>query len=286
MNDSASHYDEAPGRGVAVSCRRLTHLYLSGGEQVVALRDVDLAIGAGESVALLGPSGCGKSTLLSLLAGLQPPTTGQLTVGEHDLSADPGAGRRLRADTVALLLQDPSRALLPYASPRLVLTAAGDPDAGATLAAFDLEGVAEQPARSLSAGQQQRLALAAVMARRPGLLLVDEPTSRLEPSERDAVVVALHAAVRRSGSTLVVVTHDPVVADSFPRTLTMRDGRVGAEGRAGVELAVVGGDGSLSLPVDALELLPPGSYVRVEVTGHGVLLRPSDPDGSTTVDPT
>lgn len=265
-------------RGVAVTCRRVTHLYQSGGEQVVALRDVDLVITPGESLALLGPSGCGKSTLLSLLAGLQTPTTGQLIVGDHDLSADPRAGRRLRADTVALLLQDPSRALLPYASPRLALTAAGETEVAESLERFDLTPVADRPARTLSAGQQQRLALAAVMARRPGLLLVDEPTSRLEPAERDTVVTSLHAAVARTGSTLVAVTHDPVVASSFPRTLTMRDGRVGAEGRSGVELAVVGADGSLSLPADALAVLAPGSFVRVDVTDDAVLLRPADPD--------
>jgi putative ABC transport system ATP-binding protein len=270
--------DQSPG--VEVVCERITHLYQTDDEQVVALRDVDLVIPAGSSIALLGPSGCGKSTLMSLLAGLQRPTTGRLLVGNHDLSNDPEAGRQLRATTAALLLQEPSRALLPYASPRLALAHAGDSDPDSTLDDFSLADVADRPIRVLSAGQQQRVALALVMARRPGLLLVDEPTSRLDPTERDVVITTLHQAAQRSGATLVVVTHDPAVAGTFARTLSMRDGRVGGEGRDGTELAVVGADGSIALTGEALEVLPPGHYARVEITSEGVLLRPYDEDGS------
>jgi putative ABC transport system ATP-binding protein len=224
--------------GVAVVCERITHLYQTGDEQVVALRDVDLTIPAGSSIALLGPSGCGKSTLMSLLAGLQRPSTGRLTVGDHDLTADPLAGRRLRATTVALLLQEPARALLPYASPRLALQNAGEAD--------------------------------------PETALVDEPTSRLDPAERDVVITTLHSAANRAGTTLVVVTHDPAVASTFERTLSMRDGRVGAEGRGGTQLAVVGADGSVALSSEALAILPPGHYAQVEITSEGILLRPYD----------
>jgi ABC-type lipoprotein export system ATPase subunit len=268
----------AERHGVEVVCQRITHLYQSGDEQVVALRDVDLTIPAGSSIALLGPSGCGKSTLMSLLAGLQRPSTGRLTVGDHDLTADPGAGRRLRATTVALLLQEPTRALLPYATPRLALQNAGDQATGTTLDDFRLEAVADRPIRFLSTGQQQRLALAIVMARRPGLLLVDEPTSRLDPDERDLVVTTLHQTAERSGATLVVVTHDPAVAETFERTLSMRDGRVGGEGRDGTQLAVVGADGSIALTSEALEILPPGRFAEVEITEAGILLRPYHED--------
>jgi ABC-type lipoprotein export system ATPase subunit len=265
--------------GVEVICERITHLYQSEEEQVVALRDVDLRIPAGSSLALLGPSGCGKSTLMSLLAGLQRPTTGRLVVGDHDLTNDPLAGRRLRATTAALLLQEASRALLPYATPRLALESVGDAHPDQTLEEFAIAEVADQPTRLLSAGQQQRLALAIVMARKPGLLLIDEPTSRLDPAERDVVIDTLHRSVERSGTTLVVVTHDPVVARTFVRTLLMRDGRVGSEGRDGHELAVVGPDGSIALPTEALEVLPPGRFAKVEITDEGVLLRPYD-DGA------
>jgi putative ABC transport system ATP-binding protein len=267
------------GHGVAVVCERITHLYQATDEQVVALRDVDLTIPAGSSIALLGPSGCGKSTLMSLLAGLQTPTTGRLLIGDHDLTADPQAGRRLRATTTALLLQEPGRALLPYATPRLALEQAGDDGPDETLEDFALADVADHPTRMLSAGQQQRLALAVVMAREPGLLLVDEPTSRLDPGERDVVITTLHAAAGRSGATLVVVTHDAAVADTFERTLLMRDGRVGAESRAGTQLAVVGSDGSIALSTEALAILPPGRFAEIEITDDGILLRPHDEGG-------
>jgi putative ABC transport system ATP-binding protein len=267
-------------RGVTVVCERITHLYQAGDEQIVALRDIDLTIPAGSSIALLGPSGCGKSTLMSLLAGLQRPSTGRLRIGDEDLTADPLAGRRLRATTTALLLQEPARALLGYATATLALKATGDDDPMTTLERFHLDDVATMPVSSLSAGQQQRLALSLVMARHPGLLLVDEPTSRLDPNERDLVIATLHDAAAISGATLVVVTHDPVVAATFERTLSMRDGRVGAEGRDGTELAVVGSDGSIALPAEALEILPPGQYATVEVSPEGIVLRPYDGNGS------
>jgi putative ABC transport system ATP-binding protein len=261
--------------GLGVACQRITHLYQSGTERVVALRDVDLVIPAGSSLALLGPSGSGKSTLMSLLAGLQRPTTGQLLIGDIDISGDRHAGRRLRAAGVALLLQEPSRALLPYLTPLLALRRAGDPDPVASLTEFGLDHVAHRASRELSSGEQQRLAFAVVLARRPGLLLVDEPTSRLDIAERDIVIDALHRAATRSGATLIVVTHDPAVASSFSRTLTMRDGRIGAEGRDGAEVAVVGADGAITLNARALEMLPPGHLASVEITSLGVLLRPS-----------
>jgi putative ABC transport system ATP-binding protein len=265
-----------PTSGLEVVCRRITHLYQSGAERVVALRDVSLVIPAGSSLALLGPSGSGKSTLMSLLAGLQRPTTGQLIIGDIEISSDPHAGRRLRAAGVALLLQEPSRALLPYLTPPLALRRAGDPDPVRTLRAFGLEHVTGRASRKLSSGEQQRLAFALVLARHPGLLLVDEPTSRLDVAERDIVIDALHRTAARSGATLIVVTHDPAVAKSFTRTLTMRDGRIGAEGRDGTEVAMVGADGAITLNASALERLPAGHFASVEITSLGVLLRPSD----------
>jgi energy-coupling factor transporter ATP-binding protein EcfA2 len=132
---------------------------------------------------------------------------------------------------------------------------------------------------ALSPGQRQRLAVAVGMAARPGLLLLDEPTSQLDHEGRDEVLRAVAEVNRDLGTTVVAVTHDPDVADRLPRTVTIRDGRVGAEGRRGEDFAVVGRDGSVTLPPDILESVPPGTLLRVTVVEQGsVYLRRTDDD--------
>jgi ABC-type multidrug transport system ATPase subunit len=119
------------------------------------------------------------------------------------------------------------------------------------------------------------------MANRPGLLLADEPTSQLDSAARDEVIGALDA-VRRSGTTVVVVTHDPVVGAALGRTVTIRDGRVGAEGRRGEDFAVVGRDGSLHLPAETRGVFPPGTLVEVFLEPDGTArLVPAARDGGT-----
>jgi energy-coupling factor transporter ATP-binding protein EcfA2 len=132
----------------------------------------------------------------------------------------------------------------------------------------------------MSAGEQQRLALVAGIATLPRLLLLDEPTSQLRDRERDTVIDAVVEIHRRLGMTVVVVTHDSDVAPRLQRTVTIRDGRVGAEGRHGEEYAVVGRDGSLHLPPDVLDLLPPDSLVRVTRVEDRIELRRVDSEES------
>ena len=120
----------------------------------------------------------------------------------------------------------------------------------------------------LSPGERQRLALAVALANRPGLLLADEPTSQLDSRARDEVIAALES-VRRAGTTVIVVTHDPAVGMQMGRTVTIRDGRVGAEGRRGEDFAVVGRDGSIHLPHDVLDVFSPGTLVEVLLEPDG-----------------
>ncbi|MHB8556406.1 MAG: ABC transporter ATP-binding protein, partial [Candidatus Dormibacteria bacterium] len=117
------------------------------------------------------------------------------------------------------------------------------------------------------------VAIASGVAGAPRLLLVDEPTSQLDTVSRDQVIELLHRINAQLGSTVVSVTHDPTVAAAMPRTVTIRDGRVGAEARRGLEYAVVGRDGSVQLPPDVLEMLPPGTLVQVRRHRAGVDLR-------------
>jgi ABC-type lipoprotein export system ATPase subunit len=272
-----------------VTCRGLVYIYRLEGYDVVALGGVDLDIAPGESVALLGPSGSGKSTLLSLLAGLIRPAAGRATVGETDLAkASESDLARMRATEVGVVLQGAERNLLPYLTAeqnvRFAQRAArshgvadlpAPRDVLALVGLLGVRGRLRQRPHELTPGERQRLALAVALAHKPGLLLADEPTSQLDSVARDEVIAALES-VRRAGTTVVVVTHDPEVGAGMGRQVTIRDGRVGGEGRLGEEFAVVGRDGSVHLPPDVLALLPPGTKLRVHARPDGtVLLAPA-----------
>jgi ABC-type lipoprotein export system ATPase subunit len=260
-----------------VRTRGLVHVYRGEGRDVAALSGIDLTVRAGEMIALLGPSGAGKSTLLSLLAGLFRPTAGNVLVGDLDLtSASQQELDTLHATEVSLMLQGAGRNLLPFLSAndniafaqRAARDRAGEgrlPSAPTLLAMVGLADHGEEPLARLTPGQLQLVTLAVVLSTSPGLLLADEPTSRLDHEARDRVLAALAKVNRELGTTVVLVTHDRDVARWMPRTVTIRDGRIGGEGRSGEEYAVVTADGFLPLPAHALELLPPGTLVRLEL---------------------
>lgn len=275
--------------GVGVSCDGVVQIYPSPEGDVVALRGVDLDIRAGELVALLGPSGSGKSTLLALMAGLLRPSAGRVRIGEAEVGRlGPRELLALRAREVGVVLQGAERNLLPYASALQNLRFAGRarrgrerrggraPAAADLLERLGLGEVMDQPAVTLSGGERQRVALASGVAGGARLLLVDEPTGNLDAASRDRVVELLHAINAELGVTVMVVTHDPEVAAAVPRTMTIRDGRIGLEGRRGVELAVVGQDGSVQLPPDLRSEFPPGSLVRIRRLDGSVELVPDE----------
>ena len=264
--------------GVPVRCQGVVHIYASTDkdiDDVVALRGVDLDVDAGELIALLGPSGSGKSTVLGLLAGLLRPSAGRVLVGEHDVGRlPPRALARLRGALVATVLQEPSRNVLPYATVRQNVRFAGrGASADELIDRLGLTQLAEQRAGRLSGGEQQRVAIAAAVAGGAGLLLADEPTSQLDPVGRLNVLELLEQVNAEFGTTIIVVTHDSFVASRLAGTVTIRDGRVGAEGRHGREYAVVGRDGTLQLPPDVVEDFPPGTLLQVTRHPDGVDLR-------------
>lgn len=266
--------------GLDVACQAVVHIYRLEGNDVVALSGVDLDIAAGEVVGLLGPSGSGKSTLLNLLAGLLRPSAGRVRVGEHDLTRlDEKGLARMRASDVGIVVQGAMRNLLPYASPvdnvRFAQRGARAirrpdlPEPEDVLELVGLGGQGRTPLERLSPGQRQRLAVGVALGCRPGLLLLDEPTSQLDHEGRDEVLAAVDDVNRVAGTTVVAVTHDPEVAARLRRTVTIRDGRVGSEGRRGEDFAVVARDGSLALPPDVLDVVPPGSLLRVRLEDDG-----------------
>ena len=272
-------------RGVEVRCVGVVHLYRTfAGHDVVALRGIDLTIRAGERVAFLGPSGCGKSTLLTILGGIQRPSAGRVFLGEEEISRL-GELRltRVRGRLVSTMLQGATRNLLPYATARQNLGFArlgvDDADHRAGLPSraelLDLVGLTEQRDQvvsTMSGGQRQRLALACAVATGPRLLLADEPTSALGHDDREAVVALLHRVATELGTTLVVVTHQAEVSATFPRTITMRGGRIGAEGRSGTNFAIVGDEGLVHLPTELVDLWPEGTLVRIEPDGDDRLV--------------
>jgi ABC-type lipoprotein export system ATPase subunit len=274
--------------GLAVSAHGLVHIYRLEGNDVVALTSVDLEVAAGQLVGLLGPSGSGKSTLITLLAGLQRPSAGRLRVGDYDLAAlEETELDWLRAVEVGTVLQGATRNLLGFASPvqNVAFAQASArskgmselPEPEQVLALLGLADQAEARMAELTPGQLQRLAVAVGMAAMPGLLLADEPTSQLDHQYRDEVLEAIASVNRTAGTTVITVTHDPEVAARMPRTITIRDGRIGAEGRGGEDFAVVGRDGSLQLPPDVRDQIPPGTLLRVHLNPDGTVLL--DPRG-------
>jgi putative ABC transport system ATP-binding protein len=267
-----------------VVCAGLVHVYTSEQGPVVALRNADLVVEAGEMLAIVGPSGSGKTTLMMLLAGLLQPTAGSVLIGGQDITQlDAASLSRLRATELSLLLQDPLRNLLPYATVSQNISFAAR---GARRRAWPLRWSTEElvqrmglgelagrPVYRLSAGQQNRAAIASALATSPRVLLADEPTGQLDPHSRDMVIAALRDARELSGATVIVVTHDPAVSEALPRSLAIENGAIGAEGRGAERYAVVGGSGTIQLPPEVLARYPSGTLLTVDLDAGGIVLR-------------
>ena len=213
--------------------RGVTKELPSGSRMLRILDGIDLAIGAGELTAILGPSGSGKSTLLGLMAGLDRPTRGEVLLDGQPVHAMPEDDLALlRRRKVGFVFQ--SYQLLPNLTARenvlLPLELAGHDGAAARAEALLASvGLAERGHHypvQLSGGEQQRVALARAFGPRPPLLLADEPTGNLDSATGSAILEALVRLREESGTTLVLVTHDPAVAAVARRRVHLRDGRI------------------------------------------------------------
>jgi putative ABC transport system ATP-binding protein len=211
--------------------------FLMGDQEVHALDGVDLAIQAGEFVAVMGPSGSGKSTLLNLLGGLDRPSAGRILVEGADIAGfDQDALCRYRRRRVGFIFQ--SFNLLPSMSARenvefpLIFAGVDLRDrqrrAAETLAAVGLAARMLHRPAELSGGEQQRVAIARALVNDPDLILADEPTGNLD-SRTGAEVMEALLSVNRAGKTIVMVTHDERVAAHAGRVVRMMDGRVTTE---------------------------------------------------------
>ena len=286
------------GAGAHIVCDNLVRIYKAEGIEVVALQGLDLLVEQGELVAIVGASGSGKSTLLNILSGLDVPTAGLASVAGRDLLAMSAADRvTYRREVVGFVWQETARNLLPY------LTAAENVALPMTIAGrsknerrarvselLDVLGVgscADRKPAELSGGEQQRVAIAVATANAPEVIFADEPTGELDTSTSELVFEALRAANRELGVTIVVVTHDPLVATQVDRTVAIRDGRTSSEvvrrtsisehGHEEViaeEYAVLDRAGRVQLPRDFVDALELSRRVRLELEPDHVGLWP------------
>ena len=222
----------------ALTAHNLVKTYGTAGVLTTALAGVSLAVNPGESVAVMGPSGSGKTTLLHSLAGVLPPTSGQVLWAGQDLTSLSETARTgLRRTDFGFVFQ--SGQLLPELpaeeNAALPLMLAGTSRSQATdiarrwLAYLGLTGMETRRPGELSGGQAQRVAIARALVGSPGVVFADEPTGALDQHTGYEVLQVLTEATRATGAALVVVTHDPQVAAWCSRTVQMRDGRIVAD---------------------------------------------------------
>lgn len=220
----------AGSREPVFRARGLTKVYRMGEVEVHALRGVDLALDRGEFVVLLGPSGSGKSTLLNILGGLDVPSGGEVWYRDHRLhGADERELTRFRREHVGFVFQFYN--LIPSLTARenvaLITEIAEDPmPPEEALRRVGLEKRLDHFPAQLSGGEQQRVAIARAIAKRPDVLLCDEPTGALDAATGVRVLDALETVNRELGTTTLVITHNADIARLAHRVLQLGDGRI------------------------------------------------------------
>jgi putative ABC transport system ATP-binding protein len=215
--------------------RGLTKTYVLGEVTVPALRGVDLDLYGGELVVLLGASGSGKSTLLNILGGLDAPTSGEVSCQGHLLSgADEATLTRFRREHVGFVFQfyNLIPSLTALENVQLVTDIAQQPmPADQALALVGLQDRMHHFPSQLSGGEQQRVAIARAIAKRPAVLLCDEPTGALDSATGVKVLQALQQTHRELGALTVIITHNAVIAEMADRVIHLRDGAIHHETR-------------------------------------------------------
>jgi putative ABC transport system ATP-binding protein len=216
----------------------LTKSIATATHRVDILKGIEFEVPQGQFVAIMGPSGSGKSTLLGLLAGLDAPTSGQILLDGEDITGlDEDKLAVLRGRKIGFVFQSyhliptltaEENVLLPF---ELVGDSSGNASYGPARAAELLESVGLLDRRDhypvqLSGGEQQRVALARAFMVRPPILMADEPTGNLDSQNGQHILDLLISLNRREGTTLVLVTHDAVLAGQADRRITLRDGRI------------------------------------------------------------
>lgn len=230
VRDQLQHVEMSEGETPILSAVEISKRYVMGETEVVALASVSLDFYAGEFLVLLGASGSGKSTLLNILGGLDVPSNGRVRFLDHDLSAADEAGlTRYRREHVGFVFQFYN--LIPSLTARenvaLVTDIASHPmSPEEALARVGLVDRADHFPAQLSGGEQQRVAIARAVAKRPDILLCDEPTGALDYASGKLVLDVLEQQNREAGTLLVVITHNAPIARMADRVIRISSGRI------------------------------------------------------------
>jgi putative ABC transport system ATP-binding protein len=285
-----------------IICENLVKIFKVSETEVLALQGLDLSIRRGELVGIVGASGSGKSTLMNVLGGLVRPSVGQILVdGKSLLKMSSLELDRYRQLDVGFVWQQGSRNLIPYLSAleniKLPMSLAGQVGRGTDERAKNLmdmvglQGRYYHKPQALSGGEQQRVAIAVALANEPKLILADEPTGDLDSATSAQIYALFQRLNQEFGQTIIIVSHDPQIAQQVGRVALIRDGKMATETvrrRSDVagamnaanhpehfeELIVLDSVGRLQIPKNLRQQLSLQNRVRMEVTDEGLLIRP------------
>lgn len=292
-----------------IHCEGLVKIYKAADLEVFALQGLDLTVESGELMAIIGNSGSGKSTLLNMLGGLDKPSAGQLTIdGKNMLKMTERDLVKYKRESVGFVWQNNARNLIPYLTalenvelPILLKGRRRRMRALELLEAVGLTHRKNNKLQELSGGEQQRVAIAIALANHPKLLLADEPTGSVDSRMADQILDLFRELNRTIGITIVIVTHDPLLAKKVDRVVSIRDGKISsemlrrksyaeeleelergikqAEGDSHVEYAILDRAGRLQVPATLLESIgiKDTNKVKLElVEGKIVLTSPEE----------
>ena len=273
-----------------IYAEELFKIYKTDELEVVALRGLDLQVVKGEMMAIVGASGSGKSTFLNILAGLDTPSAGQITVGNRDLLRMKDEDLvDYRRREVGFIWQQTGRNLIPYLTALQNIEAPmilegvkrriAKARAQELLTAVGLSDKARRRPNELSGGEQQRVAIGVALANEPPLLLADEPTGELDSATADEVFRVLREINRSTEVTVVIVTHDREITSRVDRVVAMRDGKAStelvrnSESSDVDELAVVDRSGRLQIPREYLDEANIQRRARIDLTDGKVTIK-------------
>jgi putative ABC transport system ATP-binding protein len=306
-SDTADKVAESPKSASSpfIVCDNLVKIYKVADLEVVALQGLELTVNRGEMLGIVGASGSGKSTLMNILGGLDRPTAGKVTVDGQDLlKLSDTEINHYRRTKVGFVWQQTGRNLIPYLSAQenvevpMTLGWMNDREkhewSSELLQAVGLYERRNHSLVQLSGGEQQRVSIAVALANKPVLLLGDEPTGEVDSVTAQKVMAAFRTLREKFNLTILIVTHDPRIAELVDRVVAIRDGKTSTETIRQVqqlehamigehpteesvtfhEYVVLDGAGRLQIPREYLDTLNIGDRAFVEMEGDRIVVRP------------